>query len=528
VWRGVLAALMVVALIACGARGDGKLFSRLEAAVTIPDQDAFIAFDPTTRTQTLIVQTRMAGRGEEFAWVVPVPGGLDASRPEAPAVFAVGEGFFPSLRWAFRPMVVNDQIGPAVLLVPMGLVLSVMFLLRGRPRVIGMLSIVVLVAPILLPPMLGRARASAMGGPGVEVLGEASVGLYETVTVASKDAGALGAWLKQRGYVLPDGAGPVLEDYTRRGWVFVCSRLRRGGAEGGDRGEGANVSSLHPLGMRFRTGEAVYPMALTGVGNGPIGVELYVFGPGLARAAGFEVVRCSKPELMRGEGELLAVWRDERLRLGHPDIVAQAEGHAWASKLRATLLPRQQGRDVRIAFSDDGLALGQTLYTPGAVAYRAFAAGLTAFTLAILAACVWSTFADPAGPVRAAVFAATLGAGVLVGGYVHAWTPVAAELVRGRGMFVQWSQPQVLGVELAQEVDARVRAGAMPRVDAASVRRVIEELGERFRALAPENRRELDVPGGYRLVEVPGGVDVWMFDAVGRPTRVSELRRETP
>ena len=125
-------------------------------------------------------------------------------------------------------------------------------------------------------------------GQTVSILDRKIVGVFETTTIASHDAKALQTWLSENGFAVPTNAEPVIASYVKDGWVFVATKVRRDQPDN-------ETSTPHPLSFTFKTDKPVYPMRLTGVDNGSLSVELYVFGPARAKRAHFKVESCAKP-----------------------------------------------------------------------------------------------------------------------------------------------------------------------------------------------------------------------------------------
>jgi len=97
-------------------------------------------------------------------------------------------------------------------------------------------------------------------------------------------------------------------------------------------------------------------MRLTGVDNGPLAVELYVFGPARAQARHFKVDRCARPDYPK-PGESWTHWMPRTVSVKHPLLRNWTEGLPVATKLVATLSPADMRQDVWldwIAFSEKG------------------------------------------------------------------------------------------------------------------------------------------------------------------------------
>ena len=277
--------LLSLLLLPVAALGDGRMIpsTAFTANITMPDQQALIHF--TNGTERLVIETRFTGAGTNFAWVVPLPG--------QPIVEAATTGLFPTLRYLFQPRVIHNvphyYIG---ILVVIGLIL----LLRAAFRAgvlagtVAFLTIFLLGAMLLLPVLSTaghRGMATTTEG-AVSILDRRVVGVFDTTTIASQDPKALRDWLRENGFVASADIDPAIESYVKEGWVFVAAKVRRDLAE-------LQTNTPHPLSFTFKTVRPVYPIRLTGINNGPLRVELYVFGPERASAPHFEVERCTQP-----------------------------------------------------------------------------------------------------------------------------------------------------------------------------------------------------------------------------------------
>ncbi len=391
VWGVAVCVGGVLAVGGCGvpeARADGGVFAR-EVTPTIPDQDALIVWDAKTQTQTLMIETRFAGRGSEFAWVVPVPGGLDAARPQAPEIVLGTPGVFPSLRSSFAPKVIGGQkgaeevFGAAVLAVAsFAMVLAAGLGMRwGHDRwgLVVLILIGLLVAAILMP-VLGKARQSARGYE-IEVLARELIGGYEVTVIApgpgAEDASAaLRTWLTGNGFVVPEVAGPALADYARRGWVFVAAKLQTGS------GDEAMTRAAAPLGFRFKVAEPVYPLMLTAAFTQRLTVDLYVFGTGMALAPGFEAKRADGVVRYPGRSRPLGTLRREgEISLGNEKVLDLVP--EWATvgtRLHATLDTAGMAQDAVLEVGGGVHSVGARVYTPERASVRAWAAGLWVVT----------------------------------------------------------------------------------------------------------------------------------------------------
>ncbi|MHB8519682.1 MAG: DUF2330 domain-containing protein [Limisphaerales bacterium] len=370
---------LLLFLLPAAALADGKFFpTAIAAHVTIPDQRALIHF--TNGTERLVIETRFSGSGTNFAWVVPLP--------SHPIIEEASPGLFPTLQYLFRPQITHDApryfLGILALL---GMGYLVLFVRPTKPLnwldviaclliwsgassvnlVFAFVVFVLLLIGLLLVrfakgsalvvflyliftfflagqflPALSTAGSKSMASvpshQTVSILDRRLMGVFETTTIASHSPKALYAWLHENGFVISANSEPVIESYVKDGWVFVAAKVRR---DKGDR----ETSTPHPLSFTFKTDKPVYPMRLTGVDNGPVQVELYVFGPDRVEARHFKVERCTRPAYP----EPPKYWShrsSETPNILHPLLRKWVVGSPVATKLSATLTPEDMRQDV--------------------------------------------------------------------------------------------------------------------------------------------------------------------------------------
>lgn len=195
------------------------------------------------------------------------------------------------------------------------------------------------------------AASSSSSTPAVSVLARQVVGVFETTTIASKDPAALQTWLRENGFAVSINSEPVIASYAKDGWVFVAAKVRRDKPE-------SETSTPHPLSFTFKSEKPVYPMRLTGAGNGPLQVELYVFGRWRAEAVHFKVERCTQPLYPPLPSASMDGWSRAALEtpsIVHPLLRKWLDGAPVATKLTARLTPEQMRDDVWLqwtAFSE--------------------------------------------------------------------------------------------------------------------------------------------------------------------------------
>lgn len=371
---------LLMGMLPLTAAADGKVFSHqaVIAETHIPDQRALICW--SNGIERLVIETRFAGEGTNFAWVVPLP-----SQPE---IEPATSGLFSTLAYQLRPELIHRpplwcsafliciaigwlainvrqsqkfgvQTFFACLLAGAGLIpvspvaalFLTLFLIWGVERIIrgtgSLIEMVVVLASFLLLssmllPTLGTAGMRGSSSSDVTELASARVGVFETKTITAKTSSALLDWLRENEFAVSTNAEPVIADYIKRGWVFVASKLSREHST-------AATNSIHPLSFTFRTEQPVYPMRLTGVDAGPLQVELYVFGSQRAEADNFIAATCVAATFPAESS-----WRSrvsDQIPVMHPVLRTWAQGCPVVTKLTATLTPTQMQEDVMLRWA---------------------------------------------------------------------------------------------------------------------------------------------------------------------------------
>ena len=275
---------LLLLFLPLAALADGMVIPTIAypAKVTIPDQRALIHF--TNGTERLVIETRFNGAGTNFAWVIPLP--------SQPIIEEATTGLFPTLQYLFQPRVIHNvsryYIGILLLILIVGLIQRTA---KSVSEAVIIVFILFFLAGLLLPGLStasSKGMSSSMSGQAVSILDRKLVGIFETMTIASRDPKALQTWLRENGFAISTHAEPAIASYVKDGWVFVVTKVRRDQPDN-------ETSTPHPLSFTFKTEKPVYPMRLTGVDNDLLNVELYVFGPARAEAPYFKVERCTRP-----------------------------------------------------------------------------------------------------------------------------------------------------------------------------------------------------------------------------------------
>jgi hypothetical protein len=544
----LLALLLGLIGFANGALADGKVFppTAYPVEVRIPDQRAILAW--SNGVERLVIETRFTGAGTNFAWVVPLP--------SAPKVEAATRGLFPTLTHLLRPRVIHSvpawwrlvmfasAIGWLVLTVRqsgkirwfdwvagiavgfavggeelalLGIpVLSAcmisVFGVRVKKLTFGEVLMVVLIhflAVALLLPALAKAKAKG-GSDSVEVLDRQLAGVFETTTLTARDPGALRDWLNTNGYVLPKDVEPVIADYLRDGWVFVASKVRRDATS-------TEAGSLHPLSFTFAAKEPVYPLRLTGVGNGNLEVDLFVFGPERAKVAGFKVRDAVRPQIMETTTESLQLGgRISGLPLAHAGLQEAAGNAAFVTRLQGTLTPEQMRQDAVIQWDGFGEVrdvrysqLGATL-----TVLNWTGSALCLFFVGLASVARWRGV-EPTCYAKAMAAAVILAAAATRIGYAQ--LEVVPVTLEGRYVRRHESKFQQRAVRNALADELNTNAPITVEAVRAALQRGLSFAQSNGQSRSPRPLfREEDSPYNYTLRQGANGVEVLFYDDFGR------------
>ncbi len=495
---------LLVSWLATIALADGKVFpTALQAEVRIPDQRALIHF--SNQTERLVIETRFAGSGTNFAWVVPLP--------SQPVIEPATTGLFPTLQVLFQPRIVHRVTKYYIVA---ALLLLAIFVIRaaGRAGAYGLLAlgICLLLLYLTFGPQLAKATASAsdstaVSQQGVSVLERRTVGVFETTTIASTNALAVELWLNANGYVTSTNLEPVLRHYVTNGWVFVASKLHLAQSS-------AQTNAVHPLSFTFKTAEPVYPMLLTGIDSGPLRVELYVFGDGQALASHFKVERCARPEYP-GKAKDWAYGKSHGLSIQHPLLRKWVDGSPVATKLSATLSPADMREDVLLRWRPF-CEKGSLRFSPGG----AWTIALNVASCLLLAG-VWLTWIWPSdGPLWLRRNAIALAVSLVVLGAVYVVLPkTKVRLVHSPGLFTHRNLDEpywFLGDE-TNLTAARARSILTSASTLVSSKPWEHSWngGRWTNELQGGLVHEEDSPGNYGFRETPEGLEYLTYDAQG-------------
>jgi hypothetical protein len=513
----VLIVVGFVLLCCTPALADGKVFTRgVAAPPPIPDQQAIIAWDRTAGIESLAIETRFEASklsgstpaaDARYAWVIPLPG------PEAPTIAAATQGLFPTVRTVFQPHV-DDRRSPGSIpfTIAVSLLLIVYVGLRALGHSVGAIIVVILLAFLVvfaLLPTLGSARGLGDGPSTVRVLQREIIGSYEASvigTAAEKNGGvAIAEWLRENGFAAPAAVEPVLADYTKRNWVFAAIKLRPDTAAAGA------MLTPHPLVFRFKTAKAVYPMALTGVGNAPLTLDMYVFGSKRAAAEGLNVVRCDEVRSIRDEYPRTFP-PESCVGVLHPALKSIAGTCGVATKLSGTLSPAQQAHDMEIGWSSFA-RVGSHKFSERGARNRAIEWGVGTVPIAIVAM-ILLALAKSLGPKWTFPRLWWAGAaGCLVGLVIYMASPTV-EVISGGARMHRYLRGSMQELYSQSIEDTRGRT-TRPTVEEA--RAIVAAAAKTIKLDAKLE----DSPGNYTIEDdaASGDLNLVWYDAIGGPQR---------
>jgi hypothetical protein len=552
-------ALLALLLTTPSVWADGMVMhaTAVPAEVRIPDQRALIHF--TNGLERLVIETRFTGAGTNFAWVIPLP--------SPPVIEEASTGLFPTLQCIFQPRLRHEVTRYLQLF--LGLLAGgylLRFVRRGSPingwdvlaclgaglsvfgdnpvRASGSVSLflallyavenvrirrvswlhtgaffvmILFFGFFLIGGSLGLGSRTAgirsSSTPTVSILDRKMVGVFETATIFSLDPLALQAWLKTNGFAAPASRDQAIASYVKDGWVFVAAKIRRDDPA-------LQTATPHPLSFTFKTGKAVYPMRLTGIDNGPVQVDLYVFGSGRAEAPHFKVARCTHPvypKLPLHQGTASVTWNDfspkpESLRIAHPLLRKWVDGAPVATKLTACLSPADMRDDVWISwapFSEKGTSV---FSRQGACVYAAnWGAGV--ITATFLIALVFGLGRENRAKRLVGIVGLSTVFGMILTAVIYLLLPkTEVRFVRGHG---------TPAMEIYRNLQLLPRA-VSEETNVTDVRALLTNgwwtQYLKMNHLSGGLIHEEDSPGNYQLRQSSNRVECVIYDACGEPS----------
>ncbi len=216
-----LAALALSLLVAAGRPTPAQACApapRKGEAVTIADEEAIIAWDPATRSETFVRRARFASSSTSFGFLVPTP--------TKPTLGEVDSAAFYSLADAIRPREVTDTSGYDI---EVGALVTSCVMTAREPKS----------AP---PP----------AGASVRVLGAEHVAGFDATILEADDAASLSAWLGSHGFDETPALTAWLAWYVEHDWKITAFVIA-------NPVEGSRYVDTGNVAMTFQTDQPFYP-----------------------------------------------------------------------------------------------------------------------------------------------------------------------------------------------------------------------------------------------------------------------------
>lgn len=101
---------------------------------------------------------------------------------------------------------------------------------------------------------------------GVDVIGEQSAGIFDTVTLSATDPDALVNWLQDNGYNYSANDKDILDYYIQRGWVFTAMKLNISAES--EIPDYYYMYNANPVLFRYSADSLIYPLRLSSINAG--------------------------------------------------------------------------------------------------------------------------------------------------------------------------------------------------------------------------------------------------------------------
>jgi hypothetical protein len=331
-------------------RADGKVYGLEKVPPAIPYQRALILFQDAK--ETLVLQSRFDTGGQtatnaNFGWVVPVPAvpnlasmnGNEAASTFSGLAFTTSPQVTIVSTWLVLLAFLVSILG---CLTSLPLLLASCFLPRLaallKPR-LRYVSLTFLCVTGLLFAVLCLRGIGTAGGPLVDVINSADVGIYSTKVIKASSSADLIQWLNENGYQFQAADAPVINRYIQDGWCFVVAKVRPGERVT------ATDGLIDPLILRFASSHLVYPLALTSTIGRETEVLLYLFSD--------YKMQCANRLPLRFAGALSSDL-NVRFRTNEPDSFTGWETNlTHLCKFRGRLKPEQMKEDLVFTTAPD-------------------------------------------------------------------------------------------------------------------------------------------------------------------------------
>jgi hypothetical protein len=212
-------------------------------------------------------------------------------------------------------------------------------------RRFGISLLITFIAFFLIPITTPRLRSTA--GVDVEIVKAQKAGIYDIKVIRSQSAEAILDWLKENGFSFNDKDTQIFKDYINRDWCFVVAKIEP--APETEEHKIVVEGMVAPIILKFQTGKAVYPLALTSTVGTETEILLYTF---------------SKSKLSCGERLTLQYAGGKKSTYFMVDLLSSAKPESsdlsvgipkemYLCKFKKVLKPEEMKTDLEFEFAQD-------------------------------------------------------------------------------------------------------------------------------------------------------------------------------
>jgi hypothetical protein len=531
----VLLGILPVAGVASGILIGGA-GANGESHIDFVRQRALIHW--TNGVERLVLETQFRAGATNLAWVIPLP---------AKAVLEEGTaGLFPTLEFLFRPEIVHrspplyafftalfglaygifavkrytwvtftDLLVCGIVALAIATTLPLTWLPVPLLFVYGLVRIrdgvwrpfeILIVVPVamILGLIFPYFPASQRGAVPMGVHDSPSPRLPTDfkVRVLDSDLAGIEAWSRESG-IRDTIESATFSEYARRGWKFVAVTFNHEATTA--------IGATPTLSFTFPSPAPVFPGPSTGIRDGPMHADLYVFGPGQAVLEGFAAERCART--VQGEADPAQRRWMHGIRIVHPTLRHFADHAPIATRLSGMLArgdPEIRWTDYEEQstrrYSHRGALLQALTWGCGVMAGAMLIGG---FVSALeVSGC---TYVE-----KLALVAVGLGLFVFAGTYV-ALPKTEVQMIRAPGSHMSsthnFLSRQILGTNSPASL-------IQTRLNWDRVRREFRQSSILTNRFTGGLIREEDSPGNYILRQGTNGIEYLWFDADGGEHRL--------
>ncbi len=349
--------IFIVGCFGGRALGDGKFYVD-KVPPGIPYQRAFILFHEGS--ETLVLQSKyvfsQSGAVDSLGWIVPVPSVPEIASADADDAWIsfhkASVHTQPKLRrisgFVFLIIVILFFCSAGFLLVLLldNLIFNNIILSKDAwRRWFGISLVMTFISFFLMTSTMFHFRLSA--SVEVEIVKAQKAAIYDIKVIRSQSAEAILDWLKENGFGFNDKDTQIFKDYIDRDWCFVVAKVEP--APETEEHKIVVEGMVAPLILKFQTGKAVYPLALTSIVGTETEILLYTF---------------SKSKLSCGERLTLRYASEKKSTGFMVDLLSRAEPESidlstgipkdmYLCKFRKKLTPKEIKTDLEFEITKD-------------------------------------------------------------------------------------------------------------------------------------------------------------------------------